>query len=711
MKLISAKFKNVRLLRDVFINFSRDSEKKLTVIRAENGTGKTTAMSGLIWGLYGSKVIEEKLYPVSLAEDGQREIDIEVQIEFETEEVISRKGRTAINSKVYRLIRKCTEYVSTDGKKFERSQDDVRLYENTEEGFKPVIQSEISSRIERALPETLKDIYFTDGDKALTFIESTATGSEKRLRVQKAIESLLSMKDLEALIANLKSVKLGFLRNIDKSDYGQKLIEVETKINDNDDWIRGSDIELKELLTEKTKSEDDLVKLKKAIEEQLKLGNKTALGNEVNTIKRQIESAQELKSNSIKSLCTLLNSQSLHINLIEKKLGKASRILVDMKARDNFPKQFIPVLNDILERGECLCGAALTNETNIGEEKRSYIVNVIEESREVDLLNNRASNLYFSSSMYSSEQLNGGWKTEYDAHTKNYFNSDSSLRSSMELLRKKQAMIDEINDELLIELRDQEKIVTEKLREITKSIVITQDEMQRLKENNSLLKKDAEVYSSKLNKKNTADGKHRLTEALTRVYENIFQEIKTTELNNVSAEMNRIFLSMIGAESGMNPNGVIRRAELSQDFDIKVYGPSDQPLNPDTELNGASRRAISLSFILALTKVSNVQAPNIIDTPLGMTSGLVKASLLENLVKEGSQVVMFLTFDEIKGVESLLDEYAGESVTLSFSGHYPRMLRNEPEEYGVTSICECNHRQFCNICERTDQTNLVSRRS
>ncbi|MFV7770148.1 AAA family ATPase [Shewanella marisflavi] len=709
MKLISAKFKNVRLLRDVTINFSTDDAKKLTVIRAENGTGKTTAMSGLIWGLYGSRLVSEKLYPLSLAEDGDDEIPIEVQIDFETEEAVSRQGKTVVNEKVYRLIRKCTEYVSEDRKSFRRSSDDVQLFENTPEGFKPIIQSNIDSIIERALPAHLKDIYFTDGDKALTFIESTASGSEKRLRVQKAIESLLSMKDLESLISNLKGVKLGFLRGIDKSDYGQKLLEVETKIQNNEEWIRSNEEELRELLANKNEFEEHLNKLKKGIEEQLKLGNKTALSNEINTIKRQQKSSEELKKNSINSLCALLNSKKLSSSIIQEKLKPAIELLKEMKARDNFPKQFIPVLNDILKREQCLCGASLKESSKEGLEKRNYIHGIIEDCRDVDLLNNRASNLYFASNEYINE--NSSWDEDYNAQTQNYFNADNAYRAATETLKQKQAMVDEINDDLLIKLRDQEKIYNQRLREVNNSIVINQDEITRRKESNVSLKKDAESYSGKLNKKNTAGGKHRLAEALTTIYENVFDQIKTSELNKVSTEMNRIFLSMIGADTGMNPKGMIRRAELSQDFDIKVYGPNDQPLNPDTELNGASRRAISLSFILALTKVSNVQATNIIDTPLGMTSGLVKSSLLENLVKEGSQVVMFLTFDEIKGVEGLLDQYAGKSVTLSFSGHYPKMLRHEPKNQGVTAICECSHREFCEVCERTDQTNLVARRA
>jgi DNA sulfur modification protein DndD len=709
MKLISAKFSNFRLLRDVEIVFSTDEEKKLTVIRADNGTGKTTAMSGLIWGLYGSKLIKEKLYPLPLAEDGQKEIEIEVQIDFETEEALTRKGRTLVNDKIYRLVRKCKEFVSSDGKSFQRSSDDVRLFESTDEGYKPKPISEIDTIIERALPRHLKDIYFTDGDKALTFIESAASANEKRLRVRKAIESLLSMKDLEALISNLKSVKISYLRNIDKSDYVTKLVDVETEIQKNEEWISDSQDEITEQLDDKKLAEEELSKLKKGIEEQLRLGNKSALISEIKNLQTQLRTTDELKQNSIKALCNLLNNKRLAISLIENKIAPAYELLKEMKSKDNFPKQFIPVLNEILEREECLCGDDLSRETEEGKKKRKYLNGVIEDCRETDLLNSRATNLYFSASDYASTNTTS-WTEEYNTLTQNYFNADASLRTLKGSLKQKQAVIDDINDDLLITLRDQERIIAQKLRELNNRLVISEDEVTRFREKNVILKRDAEAFSLKVNKKNTAGGKHTLTDALTKIFENVFESIKTDELVKVSSEMNRIFLSMIGADASLNPNGIIRRAELNQDFDIRVYGPSEQPMNPDTELNGASRRAISLAFILALTKVSNVKATNIIDTPLGMTSGLVKASLLENLIKEGSQIVMFLTFDEIKGVETLLDKYAGKSSTLSFSGHYPKMLKNEPAHQGMTALCECNHRQFCEICERSDQPDLVARR-
>ena len=108
--------------------------------------------------------------------------------------------------------------------------------------------------------------------------------------------------------------------------------------------------------------------------------------------------------------------------------------------------------------------------------------------------------------------------------------------------------------------------------------------------------------------------------------------------------MNSIFLEMIGADP--EQGAIIWGAEISAKFDIIVYGPNERTLNPDRDLNGASRRALTLGFILALTKVSEVEAPNVIDTPLGMTSGYVKRSILRTAVLESTQLVLFLTHEK-----------------------------------------------------------------
>ncbi|WP_281222919.1 AAA family ATPase [Photobacterium sanguinicancri] len=711
MKLIRASFKNFRLLRDITIDFSVDEEKKLTVIRAENGTGKTTLMSALIWGLYGSDVLKDKLYPLSMVEDAKETTDIEteVRIDFLTEEATTRHSKTIVSEKHYRLVRKAISTVSNGGKKHVQSQDDYTLLESTHSGTQPVPRSQINSIIERTLPKHLKDIYFTDGDAALTFIESNASMSEKRIRVKKAIESLLSMKELESVIKNLKAIKITLAKQIDNTDYGAKLLEAEKKHQNNEEWIQGSVEELNDFIESKSNLDSELKRLNVKIENQLKLGDKSSLGDELKKIERQIDRTRDELKKAVSAQCDILNSKSLAVSLIGDQLTSAIEKLNTMNAKDKFPMQFIPVLKHAMSEKECLCGSSLDENIPEGKEKRTYMEKIINDCQAIDILNKRASDLFFTPDHYTKKDTSDTWYRDYDSNLASSFNQQATLQEHIETKKQKDAKFLELNDDLLNTYREQARITSTKIKEIDREVAVLTEEIKFKKENAQALKRDVESCFSKVGKNNKAGGKHLLTDQLQTIYENVFDVIKTTELEKVSDKMNDIFLSMIGSNSGLNPNGMMQGCRLTPEFDIQVLGPKNQMLNPDTELNGASRRAITLSFILALTKVSNVIAPNIIDTPLGMTSGLVKQSILRNLIHQGSQIIMFLTYDEIKGVEDIIDEYSGKTVTLSFTGHYPTMLKNEPQTQGESILCECNHSQCCSICERTDQRNMQYR--
>jgi DNA sulfur modification protein DndD len=186
---------------------------------------------------------------------------------------------------------------------------------------------------------------------------------------------------------------------------------------------------------------------------------------------------------------------------------------------------------------------------------------------------------------------------------------------------------------------------------------------------------------------------------LLRVFERSLERLKSDELRRVSDLMNEIFLDMIGADA--EQGAIIRMASISKEFDIVVFGPEDRLLNPDRDLNGASRRALTLAFILALTKVSGVEAPNIIDTPLGMMSGYVKSSVLQAAIRYSAQLILFLTRSEIAGTERLLEQYAGEVVTLTNPAHYPKMLLHEPPSRAIQVVkCGCSFDESCPVCAR-----------
>ena len=215
---------------------------------------------------------------------------------------------------------------------------------------------------------------------------------------------------------------------------------------------------------------------------------------------------------------------------------------------------------------------------------------------------------------------------------------------------------------------------------------------------------------------------NRMTVAqdLGSVVKSTFDELQNVYMLRVSDRMNALFLQMVGADPTV-AGGVFKKAEITPDYEIKVLSAENRTLDPDHELNGASKRALTLAFIWALTEVSGVIAPRVIDAPLGMMSGGVKSRVVEiisnpDLVpftgEEGEdrpkdrhefQVILFLTRQEILMGEELLDARAGVVKTLTNSASFPIDLLNDPKvEQPTILVCDCTHRQHCPVCARKD---------
>src|SRR5919201_3414601 len=112
MKLKNARIQNLKLLRDVALDFSVDSDRPVTVIRGENSSGKTSALSALQWGLFGDAGLDPSARAVRLSPsdwpEGKR-CDIRVQIDFAHTVYDDVGGELVASHTDYRIVRTVTE--------------------------------------------------------------------------------------------------------------------------------------------------------------------------------------------------------------------------------------------------------------------------------------------------------------------------------------------------------------------------------------------------------------------------------------------------------------------------------------------------------------------------------------------------------------------------------------------------------------------------
>ena len=353
-----------------------------------------------------------------------------------------------------------------------------------------------------------------------------------------------------------------------------------------------------------------------------------------------------------------------------------------------------------------MCGESLDPETPQGSKRLNYIESAVKQAIEQGQQSRTLADIkYVARELYTSSlSANGIWRNKFhDIFTETTSNLEfleEKMEESRELSNKI-ALIPNVDvsnlvDKRIVLNRERDNLRLEQDRKFRKISKLKQQYLQYEKEKKELLRNE------KLNVKILSE--LEASQDLLTIFLSSYATIMNIELQKVSQTMNQYFLEMIGTSSE-NKNTIIVNSEITQNFDIKVYGPNNKSLDPDEDLNGASRRALTISLILALTTVSGIKAPNIIDTPLGMMSGHVKRFVTELFIKYSSQPILFLTRDEISGCEDIIAKYLGAITTLTNPAHYPKSLKNEQQTENIQVIsCRCDHTQYCKTCERIDDT-------
>jgi len=695
MKLLRAKFENFRLLRDLEIEFSTDPVRNLTVIRAENETGKTTMLTALQWALYGDEALpgNAKTYRLHPIDSGIGTVRTVVEVDFETVPAL-RSSRVVSTPKRYRVVRTVTETVGAS--EWRRGEPMLRLYELTTKGSDPQEYSE--NRVRTELPPELREVFFTDGDRALSFIDADSV-TVKRQRVENAIKALLGLSIVESAHRHVKQAAADVNKRVRESDASGRAREASARIEALDVELAGLEPSQAEASANRARCEEQYERLGKQIEQALMQGDRSELATQLKRVKDNRKRTDALELSLAKEQGELLKSKELAKQLLADAVTVAAGKLEALKARGRIPNQTIPVLSECLGQGICICGESLDDSDPAGDRRHKHIVEMIEASRAADAIQKTITELYYGAQDFMQPGEAQSWRDLYadltDRRNK-VAQTIKNLAAEEAQIEAKIALVPNVD---IQHLREQKKVARKRADDYGDAASRAAYRIEAARDERAATVKERDDYLKEETKGQRLAAELLVGQDVLRVFERALDRLKSDELGRVSTLMNEIFLEMIGADT--EQGAIIRRAEISQDFDILVFGPDDRLLSPDRDLNGASRRALTLAFILALTKVSGVEAPNIIDTPLGMMSGYVKSSVVRVAARYSSQLILFLTRSEIAGTEALLAEYADKVITLTNPAHYPRMLLHEPPSDVIQVIrCDCSYDQSCQTCAR-----------
>lgn len=700
IQLRRAHFSNFRLLRDVDIEFSTSFDAPLTVIRAENDTGKTTLLTALEWGLFGDDALPGKrsayrLHPIdwSMKDDGPVALT-KVTIEFAA---LDEESGT---ESIFELVRSCEERL-IDDLEFQASPSHLVLLRHSNAGIEPVDNP--VATVASLLPPSLKDIFFIDGDRAMRFIEASDEQKAKRERVEEAVRSLLGLDLLEDAQRHVDKSRQEAVSSIRRLGAGTDIEVFAKREQDIEAQIAEKEESLETARGDRDSAEARHRRADKRLKEALAsgAGEQREIGARLERAEQELSDTRNQYEKLLVAHRRLINLSSLTISLAPKPLSAASELLADLEKRKVIPSTLPNIIEDRLEREVCICGTCLKP----GSEARDHLKELLAEAKDID--DSKELLAHLNSSVKRSLQA----MSSEDTYAVRLRDSQAGIQQSLRRERELEEEIAELRARILgmdaSNLEELERMVSQEEREVKRligEIGRTEQEIRQLK--TQLQDADRERRSLEKNNAKVRVGSLKETAAkdILVVLTGTLDVLQGDTIDEVSVQMNEIFMAMIVADK--EAGSIVKQVSLTRSHDIVVEGPGGRTIDPDNDLNGASRRALTLAFILALVKVSGVKAPNIIDTPLGMMGIEVRQAVLKYAALHSSQLVLFLTGSEILGVEDLIDEFAGVVITLSNAAHYPNKLLNDPGTHRTESlVCTCNHRQSCQRCARR-QTSL-----
>jgi DNA sulfur modification protein DndD len=714
-----ALYNNLRL--DLSAGSGGAGPSDLVLIRGHNEHGKTTLFRGLMWTVFGKEALNQ-------AEQlGAREA-MRLQGARGRQE---HRGELFFKSDAtrYRITRVA---VTVEEDSSVREAVRVHKYSPTD----PEDPWKDDPSVERTLasfyfPPNLAPYLFLNADKVTTIV-GDASSARKTDEVTHAIDDMLGITIVKKSIERVKVQRHTIER------------EISAKVGD-DNVKDGHEAEVtrltaavKELEAAYERAGEQVAALSSQVaERKAELAVLEEGDSETAVYARRKDAEHErarkagVYQDAMKKLREDFSSPSLYLPFFTKQLAQAEARLSELRVEGIIPQAELPLLtkllNPITNPGQlCVCG-----QTSIAPDTEAYrtLQRLVERSRDFEEGANRLDKIRadLSDLLKSHVSQDRTWASGFGVRV-------TDVRAAQDELEVAQSEFDDA-DEAVKEYERQAK--RERLQMLRAEVEDIQEQLGRAKtqQNVAEAKLDggfdslghfhgkgmrSELLGAQRKLRNyldtVKDAQHlnqavKAADRVVEVLEATVRRIQEDQVAAVSARMNTLFLTItnngalvIGDDPGTLP--VTSKVGIRQvpgrpgHFELHAETASGVS-KPLAVLNGASRQALTVAFMVALLENSNAPIPLVTDSLFHPLSGSVKFRLAQHLLVPQVQKITFFTHDDVQNQEirHLLMQHAARTYTLSNSAK-PRDLANAPAPDGsVVMICTCGPGQFCETCE------------
>lgn len=621
--------KNYRQYRDVEIEFAKDTSKNFTIIKGNNGTGKTTLLNALSWCLHGSEIHDygdDSLMEIcnnksaNSIKNGEN-IDVSVKMDFiDDGELLS----------FYR----CKKFTKDGGMLKNLWPDDVCVEIKSDDGWN-VNPDQFHYYVDKKIPKEIEDYFFFDGARLNAYFQKNSTEN-----IKDAVFGLSQLNLIEAISKNLPKVKNNYIKKQKNHDpemgginenikkYEDLLNEFESKLEESEKIIIQSEEDIRNY-------EQELINIgAKNIKEDVKRDQQLRV--ELNKLEKKLKDKKDERSIKILKNYPFIISYNTLKNFLDK----------GAIARDN--KEIPPdinrsFINDLLKRGKCICGVDLSED----DEHRQNVLKLLEETSPVT---DKSSEIGRELSKIRNNVLIEVYKFKNNISkiNKDIYDFSNDKEKKLDERRAIEARLKAIE-------KNSKDDPEQKVKNLDNLKRLCEEEVKKQNMNIGEYRTKIEYYKNKLNSLHKQKAAAKKAVKKYDDYEkkiNFCQKVVVVadEIKNILIEDMRIKIQNLTKEKFIKiqwKQNEFNDLYINENYDLFIKNRSGGTERPG-DLSDGEKLCLGLCFMSALHNISGFDLPVIMDTPLG----IVDVDMRQNLAKflpqfvGGKQIILLVTGSE-----------------------------------------------------------------
>lgn len=649
------------------LSFSINPKKNVSIVSGNNGYGKTSFLTSLVWCMYGKLMVDvDERYRREIYESGGYKKYCEKILNL-----FAAKSETAfsVSLKITKLL---IPSIPCDYVQVTRTYNTSNHQENIEiliDGKPNELTKDVGPEIfinDFILPKEIAKFFFFDAEKIVSLAEMRTTDEKRTL--SKAYAEVLGIKKYLDLKDNLENLRIRLKKNSPSGNDREKLEKLRKQLDQQNRLIehieKGVIEKTEELNTKKSKSD-------KLQEQLIREGTsltlndlkdykqmKDHLGEEIAKIRNKFKDLVELAPFAIAAQKLMLVKKQLDIEREED----------DRVASEAFLNKKVSTIRKALKKSR--------KQLALNASREKQLVEIITEALLSDKAKNHKTLLDFSTQQQNRflaiyDNLKNSYSRNFKELVADYKKKQSSY---LIIIRKLQDAESKESDPVIKAIREDKVRVDLEVKELENELIELQAKKLNLQnEHNNILRqiseltKKADVEDIDKEKDRTAA---RLISELDDFIYNLKIKKKGSLESNILKELNRL----------MHKGAFVNRVEViieGEIIDIELYDNQSKLIDKEG-LSKGEQQLYATALLRALVSESNITFPVFIDSPLQKFDKKHAKNIIKDFYpKVSSQVILFPLLDkELNENEySWLLPKVGDAYLIDHLGNYQSKFR------------------------------------